>query len=927
MTHLSMARLSRSLFALFTALCLGLPIAAAAASPVHDDRETHLGDVRQLTFGGENAEAYWSPDGKELVLQATFPPHECDQIFRLRPDQPGELKMVSTGEGRTTCAYFTPDGERILYASTHETDKACPPKPGFSQGYVWPLYPSYEIYSARLDGSDLKALTDNDVYDAEATVCPLDGSIIFTSTRDGDLELYRMDPDGANVTRLTETPGYDGGAFFSPDCSQIVWRASRPKVGEALDDFQRLLGEDLVRPGKLELWVANADGSEARQITYLNAATFAPYFSPSGNRVLFSSNYGDPKGREFDIWAVNVDGTSLERITFMPGFDGFPMFSPNGRTLAFASNRNQSEDGETNVFVARWKPGAPAAVAAATKETAADRVMASVKWLAADARQGRGLGTNGLEQAATWLVLQMASLGVEPGAGEDGFRQAFEVPIRVSPTAATTLRLDGMQVSSEGEAPGYVVASYASSGTAQGEVVAVGYGISAPDLEHDDYHGRNVEGKIVAIRRFTPGTEAFKDSEVSRRYGDLRYKAWTAREHGAAGVIIVDLPEGAEGAEMPEEASLPSLRIDTRGDAGLPVMVVSREVGAALFEGAHRAQMVVELDVEHQATHNIVGRIPAGEGALPGAIVVGAHFDHLGMGGAGSLAPDSEEPHNGADDNASGTAALLEIARRVKARQGELRRDLYLVAFSAEESGLRGSTYFTQNPPPGLKMDELVTMINLDMIGRLRDNRVSALGAGSAEEWAEILPPICEQAAVGCALGGDGYGPSDQTPFYAAGVPVLHFFTGAHSDYHKPSDDAWTINAAGAARIASLTADVALAVSGREQGLTYKAAKAPEPQGDARSYGASLGTIPDYAADDVVGVKLAGTRPGGPADQAGFQRGDILVELAGHEVRDIHDFMFVLRQSKPDETVSAVVERGGERVELEVTFGTSRGMR
>ncbi len=350
--------------ALWLAASLALPLAAeepkAPKEPkepkkeLRDPREVHLAEVRQLTFRGENAEAYWSPAGDELILQATFPPHECDQIFLLRPDRPGELELVSTGRGRTTCAYFFPSGGRILYSSTHLADAACPPQPGFSQGYVWPLYPGYEIFTARPDGTDLKALTDNVVYDAEATVCPQDGSIVFTSTRDGDLELYRMDSDGNNVKRLTATPGYDGGAFFSADCKKIVWRASRPQEGEELDDYRRLLGQDLVRPGKLELFVADADGSNARQVTSLGAASFAPYFFPSGERILFSTNHGDEGGREFDIWAVDVDGTDLERITFAEGFDGFPMFSPDGRWLAFSSNRNQGKPGETDVYVARW---------------------------------------------------------------------------------------------------------------------------------------------------------------------------------------------------------------------------------------------------------------------------------------------------------------------------------------------------------------------------------------------------------------------------------------------------------------------------------------------------------------------------------------------------------------------------------------------
>ncbi len=402
-------------FFLAVLLMAGLLTAGEDASVPQIDRlEVHLADLRQLTRGGENAEAYWSPDGSELTLQSTRPPYGCDQILRLRADGAGEALLVSTGKGRTTCSYFTADGQRVLYSTTHLASPACPPNPDRSQGYVWALYPEYEIVSVRPDGSDLARLTGNSFYDAETTVCPKDGSLIFTSTRDGDLELYRVDASGKNVRRLTETPGYDGGAFFSPDCSKIVWRASRPKKGTELEDYKRLLGQDLVRPSKLEIWVADADNvsGSARQVTYLDAASFAPSFFPSGDRIIFSSNYGDPKGREFDLWAVNVDGSGLERITFTPGFDGFPLFSPDGKRLAFSSNRNQGAPGETNVFVARWmdRPGMAEAAAA-------DRFLADVRWLADDARQGRGIGTAGLEEASKWLAARFQEIGVAP-AGE-----------------------------------------------------------------------------------------------------------------------------------------------------------------------------------------------------------------------------------------------------------------------------------------------------------------------------------------------------------------------------------------------------------------------------------------------------------------------------------------------------------------------------
>ncbi len=903
--------------ALLLVLLVAAVAAPAAAGTLHDERETHLADVRQLTSGGENAEAYWSPDGKELIFQSTRPPFECDQIFRLPLASPEKLTLVSTGRGRTTCAYYTADGERLIYSSTDAAGDACPPNPDRSRGYVWPIYSSYQIYSAALDGSDRVALTDSEAYDAEATVCSVDGSIVFTSARDGDLELYRMDADGANVKRLTETPGYDGGAFFSRDCSRIVWRASRP-TGDELADYQALLADGLIRPGKLELWVANADGSEPRQVTYLGGANFAPYFTPDGSRILFSTNHHSERGREFDIFAVNVDGTGLERITWTEGFDGFPMFSPDGSMLAFASNRNQGKPGETDVYVARWVDGEPPAA-----DAAPDRYLADVAWLADDLRDGRGIGTAGLEQAAAWLEQQFRAIGLEPAAGDGSYRQTFEAPVAVERGAATRLTIDGEPLAEDA----FVVPGFSASAEVTAPVVFAGWGIDSHEHGVEDYAGLDVEGKIVLVRRFTPEDGLFEDQKVRARLGDLRYKAFTAREHGAAGLLVADLAP-ADG-EAEDEPPLPAMRVDTKGDAGIPLAVLTRAAAEPLLEGEHRVGLTTELVVETRPVHNIVGRLPAGGDRLDGAVVIGAHYDHLGMGGPNSLAPDAHEPHNGADDNASGVAALLEAARSLAARRDEQRRDVWVVAFTGEEDGLLGSGRFTKEPPSGLVMDEVVAMVNMDMVGRMRNNRLSVLGAESAEEWKELVEPACAELGVDCHLGGDGYGPSDQTSFFAVGVPVLHLFTGAHEDYHKPSDDWQEINAAGGARVAALAARLTADLTGRGGRLTYKEATAPAPAGDVRSFGASLGTIPDYAGtpDGRPGMLLAGVRPDGPADQAGLERGDLIVELAGREVRDVYDLMYVLREAKPGDEATVVVERDGERLTLPIVFGARQSVR
>ncbi len=316
--------------------------------------EARLSNIRQLTFGGNNAESYFSRDGKWLTFQRQDSVGRgCDQQYVMRIDGSG-LRRISNGEGRTTCGYFIDGDRRVIYSSTHGHDTACPVPPDRSLGYVWPIG-HFELYTVKPDGTDRRQVTNNGAYNAEATASPDGKRVIFTSTRDGDVELYVMDIDGTNMRRITNRVGYDGGAFFSPDGTKIVWRAQYPVTSADTADYRRLLGERLVRPSRLELWVADADGGNARQVTSLGGANFAPFFHPDGKRIIFSSNHLDPRGREFDLFMVNTDGTAIERVTNSPDFDGFPMFSPDGRHLVFASNRHGETDGETNLFIADWK--------------------------------------------------------------------------------------------------------------------------------------------------------------------------------------------------------------------------------------------------------------------------------------------------------------------------------------------------------------------------------------------------------------------------------------------------------------------------------------------------------------------------------------------------------------------------------------------
>jgi len=321
--------------------------------------ERHLQNVTQLTFGGENAEAYFDHTGTELSLQVKRDGAGCDAIYRMNADGTKQRQVspsMDKGGGRTTCAYILPS-KQVVYASTHGHGPGCLDEPDRSQGYVWKVYPEFDIWVAGPEGENPKVLFKSDGYDAEATVCHKTGRIIFTSDKTGDLELYSMNADGTDVKQLTNTPGYDGGAFFSEDCSKVIWRASRPE-GDELADYQRLLKMHLVRPSKLEIFVADVAADQTLtkvvQVTNNGKANFAPYMHPDNTRLLYVSNKGDPKGRDFDIYMVNVDGTGEERITTNPSFDGFPMFSPDGKKLVFSSNRANGTPGDTNVFMADW---------------------------------------------------------------------------------------------------------------------------------------------------------------------------------------------------------------------------------------------------------------------------------------------------------------------------------------------------------------------------------------------------------------------------------------------------------------------------------------------------------------------------------------------------------------------------------------------
>ena len=323
--------------------------------------EKYFKSIQQVTFGGDNAEAYWSFDDSKIVFQSNNPEWgvECDQMFLMNV---GETfhdtipPMISTGKGRTTCAYFLPGDTHYVYGSTHLADDKCPEVPLRRNGkYVWPVYDSFDIFVADLEGNITAQLTDEPGYDAEATVSPKGDKIVFTSIRSGDLELYTMNLDGSDVKQITDELGYDGGAFFSPDGTKIVFRSSRPKTEEEIKEYKDLLAQGLVQPTEMELFICNADGSDLRQLTFLGNANWSPFFHPSGEKILFSSNFEAERGFPFNLYFIDIDGKNLERVTHSDTFDAFPVFSNDGKYLAFSSNRNNGGTRDTNLFIVEWQ--------------------------------------------------------------------------------------------------------------------------------------------------------------------------------------------------------------------------------------------------------------------------------------------------------------------------------------------------------------------------------------------------------------------------------------------------------------------------------------------------------------------------------------------------------------------------------------------
>jgi Tol biopolymer transport system component len=973
---------------LLLTLAAGLPGLRAAAvegaGPAGEAR--FLTNARQLIFEGKRSgEGYFSPDGRALIFQSEREPgNPFYQIYTLDFES-GETRRVSTGQGKTTCSFFRPGTDEILFASTHldpdtkarqqaELDLRAS---GKQRRYAWDYDEHMDIFAARRDGSALRRLTDSPGYDAEGSYSPDGRLIVFCSLRDAYPtnrlsaadqqrlatdpawfgEIYLMNADGTNPRRLTHTPGYDGGPFFSPDGQRILWRRF-DETGVNADVYTMKL-----------------DGSDVRRLTDFGAMSWAPYFHPSGRYLIFTAN--KLGFSNFELFLVDAEGTREPvRVTFTDGFDGLPVFSPDGNRLCWTSGR--TSDGKSQLFLADWNhkaalaalaeapariPGggslvssSPAAAASngnAAPGITANRLREEVEFLASPDLAGRATGGPGARQAADFLATKLREAGLSPLPGRPDMFQSFEfnAGVRVVTNGNELAVTRAASVSRFQVDQDFRPLSFTANGVVDGEVMFAGYGLAVPGKPgegYDSYAGVNVSNKIVVVLRYVPeGVSTARRAELNR-YAGLRYKAMLAREHGAKAVLFVT------GPNSPSSGELAALTFDSSlAGSGLVCASVTSNVVASLFAGSGRDLKALQsaLDTENphaeagfvlsnvtvraatQLEHlkntdrNVLAALPPTGGGSEW-VMVGAHYDHLGRGeSGGTLAGKGEENqiHPGADDNASGTAAALELALALAAERRDHsgtamatgRRGILFGFWSGEEIGLIGSSYFVEHPL--LPLSNVIAYVNFDMVGRLRDNKLSLQGVGSSAGWRKQIEKRNVAAGFNLTLQDDPYLPTDVTAFYPKRVPVLNFFTGSHEEYHRPTDRPETLDYEGLARITrfarALLSDLAQNV---ERPDYLVVARSDAGGGSRENLRAYLGTIPDYATE-VAGVKLSGVRAGGPADKGGLKAGDIIVEFGGKKIANIYDYTYAMDAAKIGEPVSVVVQRDGQRVPLKVT--------
>lgn len=1048
-------------------LCVG----QSSKEEVQSQEKRFISNARQLTFEGKRAgEGYFGQDGSLLVFQSERrDDNPFFQIYLLDMES-GDTEPISPGHGKTTCAWVHPNNNLVLYASTQDDPEARNKQKaelefresGKTKRYSWDYDETYELYAFDRKKKTYNRLTDAKGYDAEGSYSP-DGKLIaFASNRNGysqpltdeQKKMFKIDPaymmdifimnaDGTNVRQLTDVPGYDGGPFFSPDGKKICWR--------------RFSKDGLLA----EIMTMNIDGSEQKQISHLGKMSWAPFYHPSGEYLIFTTNKHGFKN--FELYLVAADGSSPPvRVTDTEGFDGLASFTPDGNRLTWTSNRNAQN--QSQIFLADWNHENAMKLAGSRKkkespeeakafETGAESakqanagfdprdIIRHVDFLCRKDLGGRMTGSIGERKATAYVAAYLDYLGAKPAGDNGTWFQEFDFPNGAELGEQNQLTLTiGSEITQYSVDEDWRPLTFSGNVSVDpADVVYAGYGIVAPAKpgheEYDSYVHLDVKDKWVMVYRFVPEDVTPETRQHLNFYADLRKKAFQAREKGAKGLIVVSGPNSQVRKQLvpmqndfsPNGSSIAAISVtdkvasamlkaagkdlgtlQTKADSGEPIMgfdlkgfQVSANVNIKKIIGKGR---------------NVVGRFLAGDTPNKEAVIVGAHIDHLGSGNSNnSLAKQDEKSsiHFGADDNASGVAAMLEIAEYISAQKKagklELKRDIIFAGWSGEELGLHGSKHFVDSvkadaPPqekkapsahdfvlgvtktgdttlngekpnmkeledslkfiakhypdfeveikshPDADSDKLASLIetvksngvsnlkistdggknpnatgivaalNMDMVGRLTDKLVLQ-GISSSSYWPKVIESKNVVVGLPLTLSDETDLPTDASSFYRAGIPILSAFTGSHTDYHTPRDTPEKLNYPDAARISRLMGLITRDLVKRDEVPDFiKQSAKPKQQvrGGIRAY---LGSVPAYG-EDVVGVLLSDVTKDAPADIAGVQGGDIIVELAGKKIENIYDYTAVIDALKIGQETSIAVDRDGKRLEFKITPGS-----
>lgn len=921
-----------------------------------------MAGMRQLTFQGPRAgEGYFSRDGKKMIFQSE---RQSDnpfyQIFLMDMNS-GKINRVSTGSGKTTCAWIHPTQKKVMFASTHldpqfkqKIQQELEARHSSQKGkYSWSYDEYFDIFETDWNGKNIKRLTKEKGYDAEGDYSPDGKKIVFASNRTGYtetltpedkkifeqdpsymMEIYVMNADGTGVKRLTDAKGYDGGPFFSADGKKITWRRFTPNGQSA------------------EVYVMNADGSEQKAITKLGAMSWAPYFHPSGDYLVFTTNVLGFSN--FELFIVDAKGEKDPvRVSYLDGFDGLPVFTPDGNKISWT---RKNEKGESQIYMADWNDAkarellgleakAPEAKTLASSEINTTDLKSWVSYLASEALAGRATGS--VQEAVYTQKLAQAfrEMGLVPAEGND-FLIPYTFTSGVALGAANKLTLkDEKKEFNFRVEEDFIPLSFSKTGGFESAgIVFAGYGIKAAATDkqpaYDSYKNLDVKGRWVLAFRDIPEDVANERRIFLNTYARLQHKALVAKNEGAAGLLIVSGPKSAS-------SKLIKLRYDGAGSeaTSIPVLNISQSTAEALIQPTGKKlkewqelndkgevqtanieklslSAQVELQFQKSQGHNVVAKLPV-KGAKT-SVMFGAHGDHLGHGEQGNSLAKNEENgkiHYGADDNASGVAAVMEIAKSLSHRKkaGKLsgvRQNLLFAVWTGEESGLLGSTNYLRER----KGEKISSYLNMDMIGRLRE-QLLVQGVGSAIEWRGYLEQLAAQSDVSLSAQDDPYVPSDGMQFYVQGIPSVTFFTGSHAEYHSPRDRVETINFTGLKKIAELVQTLGVGLASQSEGLHYLKAESSQRKLEGRGFRIYLGTIPDYTQEGVKGVKISGTSKDSPAEKAGLKPGDVILELDHTKIESLYDYVYCLQAMKANVETMMKVSRQGQILDLKIVPG------